>query len=52
MAQRLTWEQALHRAYTDGGRTMTSLAAEVGLSVSRVSRLIAGVVPAVAKDKT
>jgi hypothetical protein len=52
MAQGLTREQALHRAYTDGGRTMTSLAAEVGLSVSRVSRLIAGVAPAVAKDKT
>ena len=32
---------ALRRAHVDGGATMTALAAEVGLSVSRVSRLIA-----------
>lgn len=35
-------EQALYRAHTEGGLSMTSLAAELGLSVSRVSRLIAG----------
>lgn len=29
-------------AYTEGGFTMTALAREAGLSVSRVSRLIAG----------
>jgi REP element-mobilizing transposase RayT len=34
-------EEALYRAYTEGGQSMTSIAAEVGLSVSRVSRLIA-----------
>ncbi len=34
-------EQALHAAYTRHGYTMTRLAREVGLSVSRVSRLIA-----------
>ena len=33
-------EQALWRAHTEGGVPMTVLAAEVGLSVSRVSRLI------------
>lgn len=31
----------LHRAYCEQGRTMTELAREMGLSVSRVSRLIA-----------
>jgi putative transposase len=34
-------EEALYRAHTEGGLTMTALAAELGLSVSRVSRLIA-----------
>lgn len=34
-------EQALWLAHTQGGVTMTSLARELGLSVSRVSRLIA-----------
>lgn len=33
--------QALYRAHTEGGLSMTALAAELGLSVSRVSRLIA-----------
>ncbi|MCV2420073.1 transposase [Paucibacter sp. DJ2R-2] len=36
-------EQALYSAHTEGGWSMTALAAELGLSVSRVSRLIAGV---------
>jgi putative transposase len=35
-------EQALYRAHTEGGLSMTALAEELGLSVSRVSRLIAG----------
>lgn len=35
-------EQALYRAHTEGGLSMTALAQELGLSVSRVSRLIAG----------
>lgn len=34
-------EQALYRAHTEGGFSMTALAAELGLSVSRISRLIA-----------
>lgn len=34
-------EESLHAAYTAGGRSMTELAREMGLSVSRVSRLIA-----------
>lgn len=35
-------EQALYKAHTEGGQTMTALAADLGLSVSRISRLIAG----------
>ncbi len=35
-------EQALYRAHTEGGLSMTVLADTLGLSVSRVSRLIAG----------
>ncbi|MCU7372266.1 transposase [Paucibacter sp. O1-1] len=35
-------EQALYRAHTEGGLSMTVLAGELGLSVSRISRLIAG----------
>ncbi|SEK65568.1 REP element-mobilizing transposase RayT [Roseateles sp. YR242] len=35
-------EEALYRAHTEGGQSMTALARELGLSVSRVSRLIAG----------
>lgn len=34
---------ALHAAYKRGGMTMTQLAAESGLSISRVSRVIAGI---------
>ena len=34
-------EEGLRRAYRDGGMTMTAIALELGLSVSRVSRLIA-----------
>ncbi|MEH0167984.1 transposase [Roseateles microcysteis] len=36
-------EQALYRAHTEGGISMTALAGELGLSVSRISRLIKGV---------
>ncbi len=43
-------EEALYRAYTESGLSMTALAAELGLSVSRVSRLIARVEQA--KSKT
>ncbi len=35
-------EHALYRAHTEAGQTMSSLASVLGLSVSRVSRLIAG----------
>lgn len=35
-------EEALYRAHTEGGQSMTALAQELGLSVSRVSRLIRG----------
>ncbi len=31
----------LYRAYTQSGLTMTALAAEIGLTVARVSQLIA-----------
>lgn len=34
-------EEGLRRAYREGGMTMTAMAGEMGLSVSRVSRLIA-----------
>jgi REP element-mobilizing transposase RayT len=34
-------EQALYRAHTESGLSMTAIARELGLSVSRVSRLIA-----------
>ena len=34
-------EEALFRAYTESGLTMSAIATELGLSVSRVSRLIA-----------
>ena len=44
--------QALLVAYTEGGQTMTDLARELGLSVSRVSRLIAAQEAATAKGKT
>ncbi|MET0518112.1 MAG: transposase [Burkholderiaceae bacterium] len=35
-------EQALYRAHTEGGLSMTALAGALELSVSRISRLIAG----------
>jgi type II secretion system protein G len=41
LAQGHTRDQALYLAYTRGGQTMSCLAQEAGLSVSRVSRLIA-----------
>jgi putative transposase len=34
-------EQALYRAHTEGGHAMTALAEQLGLSVSRISRLVA-----------
>lgn len=42
-AQGVPRDEALYAAYTAGGASMTALAQEAGLSVSRVSRLIAGV---------
>lgn len=36
-----TREEALYRAYTESGQTMTALAAEVSLTLARVSQLIA-----------
>ncbi len=36
-------EEALHRGYTESGLTMTAMAAELGLTVARVSQLIARV---------
>lgn len=41
LAEGLTREQALLRGYTEGAMTMSAMARELGLSVSRVSRLIA-----------
>ncbi|MBL8493119.1 MAG: hypothetical protein JNM37_02600 [Rhodocyclaceae bacterium] len=38
-----TRDEALYRAHTESGLSMTALAGELGLSVSRVSRLIARV---------
>lgn len=40
LARGIPRDEALYRAYTAGGATMTALARETGLSVSRVSRLI------------
>lgn len=42
LAECHTREQALWHAYRDSGLSMTEIAAELGLSLSRVSRLIAG----------
>ena len=39
--KRFDRDQALYEAYREGGHTQTTLAAAIGLSVSRVSRLIA-----------
>lgn len=47
-----TRQQALHAAYRQGGITMTQLARDSGLSVSRVSRLISAAEGGVAKGKT
>ena len=48
--------RALRMAHVEGGLSMSTLAREIGLSVSRVSRLIAGAEAAVileeAKGKT
>jgi hypothetical protein len=41
MSEGIDRAEALWLAYSQGGRSMTALAQEVGLSVSRVSRLIA-----------
>jgi len=45
-------EEGLYRAHTEGGITMTRIAAMLGLSVSQVSRLIARFEASNAKDKT
>jgi putative transposase len=41
MARHEGRDDALHAAYRQGGMTMTQLARDSGLSVSRVSRIIA-----------
>jgi putative transposase len=41
LAQSASREEGLYRAHAQGGMSMTSIAAGLGLSVSRVSRLIA-----------
>ena len=41
LADAATREEGLYRAHTQGGMSMTRIARELGLSVSRVSRLIA-----------
>ena len=52
LAQPDTRSMALWRSYREEGTTMTALAARCGLSVSRVSRLIAAVEVEIAKGKT
>ena len=44
-------EEALYRAYTESALSMTAMAREMGLSVSRVSRLVARAERGQAKDK-
>lgn len=44
-------DAALHAAYTQGGLTMSHLATQTGLSVSRVSRIIAAVESAPRHDR-
>ena len=44
-------EEALYRAYTESALSMTAMARELGLSVSRVSRMIAQAEREEAKDK-
>jgi DNA-directed RNA polymerase specialized sigma subunit len=46
-----TRQQALYRAHTESALSMTAIARELGLSVSRVSRLIAQAERERAKDK-
>ncbi len=41
LAEGLPREQAMLRAYVEGGMTMTAMAQQLGLSVSRVSRIVA-----------
>jgi len=52
IAQAATRAEGLRQAYREGGMTMTAIAGELGLSVSRVSRLIAVAEAAEAKGKT
>jgi len=52
LAEAATRGQALRMAYREGGMTMTAIAREQGLSVSRVSRLIAAAEGEEAKGKT
>jgi hypothetical protein len=40
LAQGPSREEALRRAHTEGGLTMTAMAAELGLSMARVSQLV------------
>lgn len=47
-----TREVALYRAYREGGQTMTAIARELGLSVARVSQLVAKGEQQVLKLKT
>ncbi|MEQ1807165.1 MAG: transposase [Burkholderiaceae bacterium] len=47
-----TREAALYRAHTEGGLSMSAIARELGLSVSRVSRLIARAETATTDDAT
>ena len=42
--------RALRKAHVEGGLSMSALAREIGLSVSRVSRIIAGEAAAVALE--
>lgn len=51
-AQAATRAEGLRQAHREGGMTMTAIAGELGLSVSRVSRLIAAAEAVEAKGKT
>jgi DNA-binding MarR family transcriptional regulator len=52
IAQSATRAEGLRQAYREGGMTMTAIATDLDLSVSRVSRLIAVAEVAEAKGKT
>lgn len=52
IAQSRSRAEGPRQAYRDGGMTMTAMAAELGLSVSRVSRLIAAAEASGTKDKS